>query len=78
MLSPSCINETNCMEFRKWKEYVKETLEYTEDSIESNQFIDQLKHLKHTTVFLINPDMDFPPPKKPYRYDKYFCKDNIY
>jgi len=75
MLFSFCIHETNCMEFRKWKEYVKETLEYTEDSIESNQFIDQLRQLKNTTVFLINPDMDFPPPKKPYRYDKYFCKD---
>jgi hypothetical protein len=66
------------MEFQKWKHFVQSTnqitIDYTEDSLETDQFIKELSGYRNTMIFLLNPDIDFPPPKKPYRYDKYFCK----
>ncbi len=69
------------MEHRKWDYFVRSTnqiiVPYTQDSIETDQFIHDIKNLQDVTVFLINVDIDFPPPKKPYRYDKYFRKEDL-
>jgi hypothetical protein len=68
----------NVIEFQKWKQFVQSTnqitIDYTEDSLENDQFIQELSGYRNVMMFLLNPDIDFPPPKKPYRYDKYFCK----
>ena len=31
-----------------------------------------LKNIKNKIVLICSPDIDFPPPKYPYKYDKYF------
>jgi len=73
------LNEKNCMNYEKWVHFVNSmiTIPYTEDSIETYQFILQLSSLKNKTIFLTNVDIDFPPPKKPYRYEKYSRKEEL-
>uniref|UniRef100_A0A6C0HY00 Exostosin GT47 domain-containing protein n=1 Tax=viral metagenome TaxID=1070528 RepID=A0A6C0HY00_9ZZZZ len=69
------------MELQKWIHFVKSThqtiIPFTEDSVDSEQFVKDLSGYHNTMIFLLNPDIDFPPPKKPYRYDKYFRKEEL-
>ena len=71
----------NVMELQKWIHFAKSTnqltIAFTEDSLETDQFIKDLSGYRNTMIFLLNPDIDFPPPKKPYRYDKYFRKEEL-
>jgi hypothetical protein len=46
-------------------------LKLSEDFLEYDNIIDFFKNIKNTIVFICSPDIDFPPPKKPYSYDKY-------
>ena len=46
-------------------------IDYSEDLIESEQLSNILNNLQNKIIFLCYPDIDFPPPKSPYKYDKY-------
>lgn len=49
-------------------------LNYSEEFLEYDNIIDLFNNLKDVIVLILNPDIDFPPPKKPYVYDAYFNK----
>ena len=79
------LNENNCMQLLKFQKIIKNIIskdnqnkyigfEYSEDFLEYNDIIDIFNNLKNRIVLLYNVDIDFPPPKKPYNYDKYFNK----
>lgn len=73
------LNQQNCMQLFKFEKKMKDIssknytyLVYSEELIEHNDLNDVLNKLTNTIVLLLNVDIDFPPPKKPYSYDKYF------
>lgn len=45
--------------------------DYSQDYLENNSAADYFSKLSNKVVFVSNVDIDFPPPKKPYKYDKY-------
>jgi hypothetical protein len=47
-------------------------ISYTEDLLEQINLTTLFSRYKNKILILSNPDIDFPPPKKPYTYDKYF------
>jgi hypothetical protein len=49
-------------------------IDYSEDFLEYYDVNNYFNSLRNTKLLLGNVDIDFPPPKKPYSYDKYFKK----
>jgi hypothetical protein len=46
-------------------------LHYSQDFLENENILDFFRNIQNKVVFISSPDIDFPPPKKPYSYDKY-------
>jgi hypothetical protein len=52
-------------------------IELSEDLIENNNICELFEQYQNKLIILSNPDIDFPPPKKPYTYDKYSNKYSL-
>ena len=46
-------------------------LHYSQDFLENENVIDFFRNIQNKVVLISSPDIDFPPPIKPYSYDKY-------
>ena len=78
--SPFYINPSNVLTLEKYGRLVKSCdlgtyVHLTEDTLEYQNIHEVFKQYKNCILFINSPDIDFPPPKKPYAYDKYFNKD---
>jgi len=76
----NCINSYKYFELINFlisnnSKYIK--LELTEDILYENSLCTTLKQLSNKIILFSNIDIDFPPPKKPYEYDKFFHKYNM-
>jgi len=80
------LNKTNCIQLFKYEKLFEEFVSYdskyiildiTEDFLHNSKIEDILNPLNNKIVFLHNPDIDFPPPKQQYEYDKYFNTSNL-
>jgi hypothetical protein len=47
-------------------------INYIQDTIHDRSLFNEMSHHKNKTLVISNLDIDFPPPKPPYEYDKYF------
>lgn len=45
--------------------------DYSQDYLEHHSIAEYFSKLTNKIIFISNVDIDFPPPKKPYKYDKY-------
>jgi len=78
------LNNSNCMNLLKFGNEILSiiennknkytSLDYTEDFLEYNDINIVFENLKNRIIILLNVDIDFPPPNKPYSYDLYFKK----
>lgn len=80
--SPNFINQSNVFTLAKYIHLVKSCglgtfVPLSEDMLEHQDIHAIFKQYTNKILFIINPDIDFPPPRKPYSYDKYFNKDAL-
>jgi hypothetical protein len=76
------LNNSNIITLNKYTrlfDYFKnkenyELFEMSEDLLQYNDICYLFSNIKNKIVIVNNVDIDFPPPKKPYSYDKYFDK----
>jgi hypothetical protein len=52
-------------------------LKYSEDLLQYQDFNAILNTVCNKTIFILSCDIDFPPPNKPYCYDKYFDESKL-
>jgi hypothetical protein len=80
------INRENCIELKKYTNLLRNIIsndsnnrffyfDYSEDFLEYNNIIDLFGKFKNMIILTGNVDIDFPPPKKPYKYDNFFDKN---
>ena len=77
-ISSSYLDSENIIQLYKYEQFIKEIqnneykyISVSEDFIECNIF-NVLSVEKNKKILLSSVDIDFPPPKYPYKYDKYF------
>jgi len=80
------LNKENCIQLHKYVELIESfvssnskymRIELSEDILHETTIQKILQPIKNKIIFMSNVDIDFPPPKKPYSYDKYFYVDNL-
>ena len=80
--SPNFINLSNVFTLGKYEQLIRSCglgtiVNLSEDMLEHQDIHTILKQYTNKVLFISNADIDFPPPKKPYSYDKYFNKDAL-
>lgn len=64
--------------YTKFVDYLKNNnkkyvyIDMSQDMLQSTNICDIFSNIVNKIVIINSPDIDFPPPKKPYSYDKYF------
>ena len=79
------INRNNCIQSYKYNElfasmndtkYIR--IDINEDILQEFTLTNILTPFYNKIILFSNVDIDFPPPKKPYAYDKYFTPFHIF
>lgn len=52
-------------------------IDMSQDMLQNNNICDIFSNITNKIVIINSPDVDFPPPKKPYSYDKYFTTNTL-
>ena len=63
--------------YTKFVDYLKDHEKYvyidmSQDMLQNTNICDIFSNITNKIVIINSPDIDFPPPKQPYSYDKYF------
>ena len=53
-------------------------LHLSEDLLETYNIVDVFNSIQNKIILISSGDIDFPPPKKPYSYHKYFDKSKLF
>ena len=80
---PKCLNDDNILKINKYEFIISKLVEnqnymylhMSEDFLEHNDIVEVFKQVKNKIILICSGDIDFPPPKKPYSYHKYFNKN---
>lgn len=81
------LNTSNIIKLQRYEEYIVSLINKHEknvvvmrlnmDNLEKHDIIKAFQRIKNKVVFMSSPDIDFPPPKKPYCYDNYFDPSKV-
>lgn len=76
------LTRENIIKLNNYEEYIMELIHRQEqnvvlmrinmDILDKHDIVDAFLSIRNKIVFISSPDIDFPPPKKPYCYDGYF------
>jgi hypothetical protein len=79
--SPNVLNNENIFTLHKYEQLINYFtkndnnnyiyLHYSQDFLENGDVIEFFRNVQNKVILISSPDIDFPPPKKPYKYDKY-------
>ena len=80
--APPFIDRSNILTLTKYEQFIQScelgtVIPLTQDMLEHQNIHDVFRQYKNCVLFISNADIDFPPPKKPYSYDKYFNKNAL-
>lgn len=80
--SPNFLNRSNVFTLAKYEQWIHScnlgiVIPLSQDMLEYQDIHTVFKQYRNCILFISNADIDFPPPKKPYTYDKYFNKDAL-
>jgi hypothetical protein len=81
-INSSLLNNENIIKLKRYEDYIMSLLQKQEpnvvvmrmnmDILDKYDILDAFLSIQNKVVFISSPDIDFPPPKKPYCYDGYF------
>lgn len=82
---PNYINNDNIIKLNKYEKYIQEIqkeenvilININEEILENEDINEIFENIHNKIVLISTPDIDFPPPKKPYSYDLFFNKTKL-
>jgi hypothetical protein len=81
------LNTSNIIKLQRYEEYIMSLINNHEknvvvmrmnmDILDKYDILQVFRGIKNKIIFISSPDIDFPPPKKPYCYDAYFDPSKV-